>query len=79
MSRLPSISSDKVIKALKKAGFGYAPKRGKGSHIALYKIDENNRKLLVIVPKQRELPKGTLMAILHQASLSKDEFTKLLK
>jgi predicted RNA binding protein YcfA (HicA-like mRNA interferase family) len=64
---------------MKKLGFGYAPKRGKGSHVALYKIDENNRKLLVIIPKRRELPKGTLMSILHQANLSKDEFTELLK
>jgi len=29
-------SSDEVIKALLRMGFQYAPKRGKGSHIALY-------------------------------------------
>jgi len=64
---------------LKKGGFEYAPKRGKGSHMALYKIDENGRKLLVIVPKRRELPKGTLLSILQQANLSKDDFIELLK
>jgi predicted RNA binding protein YcfA (HicA-like mRNA interferase family) len=58
MRKLPVISSDDVVKALKKAGFVYAPKHGKGSHIALYKIDEKGHKLLVIVPKRRELPKG---------------------
>lgn len=73
------VSSDDVIKALKKGGFEYAPKRGKGSHTALYKIDENGRKLLVIVPKRRELPKGTLLSILQQADLSKDAFIELLK
>jgi predicted RNA binding protein YcfA (HicA-like mRNA interferase family) len=73
------VSSDDVIKALKKDGFGYAPKRGKGSHTALFKIDEKGRKLLVIVPKRRELPKGTLLSILQQANLSKDDFIELLK
>lgn len=58
MSKLSVVSSGKVIKALKKLGFGYAPKRGKGSHVALYKVDKNNRKLLVIIPKRSELPKG---------------------
>ncbi|MBL7118087.1 MAG: type II toxin-antitoxin system HicA family toxin [Candidatus Syntrophoarchaeum sp.] len=76
---MPVVSSDAIIKALKKGGFEYAPKRGKGSHMALYKIDENGRKLLVIVPKRRELPKGTLLSILQQANLSKDDFIELLK
>ena len=79
MKKLPVVSSDDVIKALKKDGFVYAPKRGKGSHTALHKIDENGRKLLVIVPKKRELPKGTLLSILQQANLSKDDFIELLK
>jgi len=38
VNKLPIISSEDVIVALKKAGFDYAPKRGKGSHIALYKL-----------------------------------------
>jgi len=35
--------------------------------------------LLVIVPKRRELPKGTLLSIFQQANLSKDDFVELLK
>ena len=57
MKKLPVVSSDDVIKALKKGGFEYAPKRGKGSHTALYKIDEKGRKLLVIVPKSESCQK----------------------
>jgi predicted RNA binding protein YcfA (HicA-like mRNA interferase family) len=60
MKKLPVVSSDEVIKALKKGGFTYAPKRGRGSHTALIKIDEKGYTLLVIVPKRSELPKGTL-------------------
>ena len=77
--KIPVVSSGDVIRVLKRAGFEYAPKRGKGSHTALYKIDGEGRKLLVIVPKRRELPKGTLLSILQQANLSKDDFIRLLK
>lgn len=78
MRRLPILSSDEVIKALKKAGFDYAPKRGKGSHVALYRRDESSRKRLVIVPKRKELPRGTLAAIIEQSGLSREEFLNLL-
>jgi predicted RNA binding protein YcfA (HicA-like mRNA interferase family) len=62
-----------------KAGFDYAPTRGKGSHTALFKIDEKGRKLLVIIPRRKDMPKGVLLSILQQANLSKDEFVELLK
>lgn len=78
MKKLPVVSSDEIIRALKKDGYIFAPKRGKGSHVALYKIDRGGRKLLVVVPKRRELPKGTLLSILQQANLSKDELIELL-
>ncbi|MBI5125543.1 MAG: type II toxin-antitoxin system HicA family toxin [Planctomycetes bacterium] len=77
--RLPSVSSDEVIKALRRAGFAYAPKRGKGSHIALYKIEEGGKKRLVIIPKRKDIPKGTLHAILGQAGITKEDFIHLLK
>ncbi|MBI4231953.1 type II toxin-antitoxin system HicA family toxin [Candidatus Peregrinibacteria bacterium] len=78
MSRLPIISTKDVVRVLKRAGFTYAPKRGKGSHIAFYKVDENGRKCLVIVPHRRDIPKGTLMSIIEQSGLTKDDFIALL-
>ena len=78
MKRLPILSSDEVIKVLKKAGFSYAPKRGKESHVALYRQDESGHKRLVIVPKRKELPRGTLAAIIEQSGLSREEFLNLL-
>ena len=64
---LPLLSSDKVIKALKRGGFVYAQKRGKGSHVALVKEDEKGKKRLVIVPQNKVIPRGTLLSILDQA------------
>ncbi len=78
MSKLPSPSSDEVLKALRKIGFVYAPKRGKGGHAALYRTDANGRTRLVIVPKRRDLPQGTLRAIIEQAGLTRSEFLNLL-
>jgi predicted RNA binding protein YcfA (HicA-like mRNA interferase family) len=43
MTKLPVVSSDDAIRALKKAGFVYAPRRGKGSHVALYRLDHHGR------------------------------------
>jgi predicted RNA binding protein YcfA (HicA-like mRNA interferase family) len=77
--RLPSVSPDEVIKALFHAGFAYAPKRGKGSHTALYKIQADGRKRLVIIPKRKDIPKGTLHAILQQAGITREDFIRLLK
>lgn len=78
MSKLPALSSDEVLRALRKAGFVYAPKRGKGSHVALYRTDASGRTWLVIVPKRRDLPQGTLRAIIEQAGLTRSEFLALL-
>jgi len=78
MSKLPGLSSDEVLKALRKIGFAYAPKRGKGSHAALYRTDASGKTWLVIVPKRRNLPQGTLRAIIEQAGLIRSEFLKLL-
>jgi predicted RNA binding protein YcfA (HicA-like mRNA interferase family) len=75
--RIPSLSYDDVVRVLKKAGFVYAPKRGRGSHIALYKTTPSGKRL-VIVPKRKDLPAGTLHAIMDQAGLSRDEFLRLL-
>jgi len=76
--KLPIVSSADVERVLKKAGFKYAPKRGKGSHKAFYK-EEAGKKHLVIVPERKSIPRGTLMAILEQAGLSREEFIELLK
>lgn len=75
--KLPVVSTREVVNVLKKAGFSYAPKRGKGSHLAFYK-KVNGKKRLVIVPQRKEIPKGTLLAILEQAGLTRNDFVKLL-
>jgi predicted RNA binding protein YcfA (HicA-like mRNA interferase family) len=73
MSGLPSISGRDCAKALGKAGFYL--KRQEGSHMILRRDDPFGQ---VVVPDHKELDRGTLRAIIRQAGLSVDEFTKLL-
>lgn len=42
------------------------------------RLDHHGRHQLVIIPKRRELPRGTLKAILEQAGLTTEEFVALL-
>jgi predicted RNA binding protein YcfA (HicA-like mRNA interferase family) len=77
MPKLPIVSSKEIVRVLQKAGFEYAPKHGKGSHSAFVKKDKD-RTRLVIVPDKKEIPKGTLLSILEQAGVSKEEFVGLL-
>lgn len=73
MNKLPVISGRECIKALGKVGF-YV-KRQEGSHIILRKDKPFTQ---VVVPNHKELDRGTLRAIIRQAGLSVDKFTKLL-
>lgn len=77
MSKLPQTSSKKLIRRLLKAGFQYAPVKGKGSHTALVRYDDN-RPYLVIIPHRDPIPKGTLLSIIKQSGLSKEKFLGLL-
>jgi len=76
--KLPSLSSTHIIRALRKAGFVEAPERGKGSHRAFVSRDSSGHTRLVIVPYGKDIPRGTLLAIMEQAGLSREEFLQLL-
>jgi len=78
MSKLPALSSRKIIAALRRAGFVEAPHRGKGSHRAFCRTHPRGQTRLVIVPQGKDIPKGTVLSILEQAGLGRDEFLDLL-
>jgi predicted RNA binding protein YcfA (HicA-like mRNA interferase family) len=74
VSQLPIVSGREVVKALQK--IGYEKDRQKGSHIVLRQIAYPHRRLTV--PDHREVAKGTLRSIIHQAGLTVEEFRQLL-
>jgi len=69
MHKLPSLTSQKVIKILERKGF--VLDRAKGSHRVYYHSESKRR--VIISYHKKDLPKGTLMEILKQAGISKEE------
>jgi len=76
MARLPRLSGHEIIKILSKAGFHKT--RQKGSHVMLVK-ETKQGKVGCVVPLHDEIESGTLLAILKQAKISKDEFLEKIK
>ncbi len=69
MPKLPALNAKKLIKILEQKGF--LLDRIKGSHYIYYHPGTNRR---VVVPMhKKELPKGTLLEILKQAGITKEE------
>lgn len=75
MAKLPRLSGKEVIKALSKAGF--VPVRQKGSHVFLTK-ETSEGKIGFPVPLHKEIDTGTLLEMIRQAKLKREEFLKLL-
>jgi len=74
--KLPRLSGREVIKAL--SSFGFSRARQKGSHVILVKSTDS-RKKAVVVPDHAEIDKGTLLEIIRQAGLTKEEFLASLE
>ncbi|MEM1587320.1 MAG: type II toxin-antitoxin system HicA family toxin [Candidatus Bathyarchaeia archaeon] len=70
MSRLPIISGRELIRYLVKKGFVIS--RQRGSYVVLKSQDSRR----VTVPLHEELDRGTLLEILAEAGISKEEFLR---
>ena len=70
--KLPVLSWREVVRALSKVGF--QPVRQHGSHIV---VETESGKSLT-VPRHDEIRRGTLMKIIEEAGLTKEQFLGLL-
>lgn len=75
MQKLPRLSGKEVINVLSKIDFAIA--RQKGSHIILTKQTPAGKKS-VVVPNHKEVDRGTLLEIIRQSGLKKEEFLAIL-
>ena len=75
MPQLPSVSGERVVRALKRADF--VELRQKGSHVSLERR-AGDQVFKTVVPMHSDLAKGTLSDILKQCGLKLDEFLNLL-
>jgi predicted RNA binding protein YcfA (HicA-like mRNA interferase family) len=75
MTKVPSLSYDQVIRALRRDGWVVV--RQRGSHIRLQKRTPEET-LKLIVPAHRPIKRSTLSHILKHARLSVDDLTALV-
>ncbi len=71
MSKMPSLSCERVVRALQRDGWVVV--RQRGSHIRLQK-HLGDELLKIIVPAHRPIKRSTLTHILKQARISLDDF-----
>jgi len=71
MPKLPCVSGEEAVKALKKLGFDFL--RQNGSHAILRRGSQG-----CVVPMHREISQGTLRGVLRQAGVSEKEFRNAL-
>ncbi|RLE30161.1 hypothetical protein DRJ54_03280 [Candidatus Acetothermia bacterium] len=76
MTGIPDVPGDRVVKALRKAGWELL--RTKGSHVILGHKDFPQKLILVPVHGGKSLTRGTLARILKEAGLSPEEFKRLV-
>ena len=69
MPHLPPVTSKEFIKILEKKGF--ILNRTKGSHH--FFVHPRSKKIAVVPMHNKDLPIGTLLAILKQAGIDKNE------
>ena len=73
--KLPQVSGQELLRALKRLGF--VEQRKRGSHVHLKRLADN-RRLTVPVHKGRTIPAGTLRAILRDAELTVEDLLQHL-
>lgn len=75
MPKLPVLTPKKIIKILLKIGFQLD--HSTGSHFVYYDAKGLRRAIVPVHPK--DLPKGTLLSVIKQAGITKEELEKYLK
>ncbi|RLC93079.1 MAG: hypothetical protein DRI40_09185 [Chloroflexi bacterium] len=73
MARLPVISGDDFVKAMRR--IGYVWDHTEGSHMILLHPSRGR----VSVPRHKELGRGLLRALIRDAGLTRGEFLTLLR
>ncbi len=69
MPKLPALTSKNLIDFLKSRGF--VEDHASGSHLVFY--NSQNKKRAVVPFHRRDIPKGTLLAILREAGFSRKD------
>tara|TARA_Y100000310_G_C20623794_1_gene784743 strand:+ start:1280 stop:1489 length:210 start_codon:yes stop_codon:yes gene_type:complete len=69
------LSGKETIRIISKIGF--KPVRQRGSHVFMRK-ETLEGKITTVVPMHKEIDRGTLLEIIRQVKLTKEEFLELV-
>lgn len=73
--RLPAITGEEAVRALKRAGF--VEWRQRGSHLHMKRVS-NSCRVTIPIHAGKVIPPGTLRGIIRDAGLTGEEFVALL-
>jgi predicted RNA binding protein YcfA (HicA-like mRNA interferase family) len=76
MTKVPSLNYDKVVNALRRAGWVVV--RQRGSHIRLQKHTQE-KTLKLTIPAHSPVKRSTLSHIIKQANLTVEDFIRLVR
>ena len=74
IKKLPRLSGKEVIRIISKIGFRSV--RQRGSHVFMIK-ESADGKITTVVPMHKEIDRGTLLEIIRQIKITKEEFIEL--
>jgi predicted RNA binding protein YcfA (HicA-like mRNA interferase family) len=75
MPKLPAVTDKDVVRAL--TNLGFFEQRQKGSHLVMKHKD--GRRSIIAMHNGKIIPNGTLLAILRDAKISKEEFIEAMR
>jgi len=75
MPKLPLLSGKELLKLFLNKSTGYELDHQTGSHFILRQKEAPYRR--IVIPNHNEIAKGTLLAIIHEAGLTREQFFKL--
>ena len=76
MPKLPVVKSKDLVKILKSVGF-FEHRQKSTSHLVMKHSD--GRRTIVPIHSNKDIPKGTLLAILRDIQITKEELVKILR
>ena len=76
MPKLPTVKSKDLVKILKSIGF-LEHRQKSTSHLMMKHID--GRRTIVPMHSNKDIPKGTLLTILKDIQITKEELVKILQ
>ena len=76
MPKLPTLKSKVLVRILKSVGF-FEHRQKSTSHLVMKHSD--GRRTIVPIHSNKDIPKGTLLAILRDIQITKEELVKILR